>query len=217
MRHSRFGSGGNRLGEELMAHAFEFDESILDAAEKLFSEIGYDSTTLRMVSEVAGEGVDLRTHEGRVKQQLYRQVFARLYNIEMEQIQTAIRTNPKTIAGIHAAVDAFVDFIVDHPEYPALWRHRGLGDAADIQLSPQDYLSPLIVLLTSTRWEGVSADLDLRLLSWFVIWSSGAFAHDGFVDEAGRRVFPNNPQALHRFRNQLHEVLEALNRTGESR
>ncbi|QXJ23851.1 TetR/AcrR family transcriptional regulator [Actinomadura graeca] len=200
-----------------MARADEHDESILDAAEKLFAQIGYDSTTLRMISEVAGGDVTVTELEERGKQQIYRQVFSRLYNIELEQITSAVRDTSNTIEGIHAAVDAFLDFVVEHSALPSLWRHRGLGDAADVPFGQRDYLAPLLVVLTTTPWEGISPKLNLRFLAWVTVWTSGAFVHDGFVDETGTRVFYRDARALQSFRSQLHELWDALNGTDTPR
>ncbi|WP_067450411.1 TetR/AcrR family transcriptional regulator [Actinomadura macra] len=197
-----------------MTPRFDIDERILDAAEKLFSQIGYDLTTVKMISEVAE--VDLAVLGQTEKEQIYRQVFARLHHIETTQIVAAIKKSSNSIEGIHSAVDAFLDFIVAHPELPALWDQRGLGDAADIHLSPRDYPAPLMKILTTNPWEGIAADLDLRMLAWIIIWGAGRFAHNGFVDEDEQRVFPDNPDALRRFRNQIHEIVDALNKMDTS-
>ncbi|QXJ23826.1 TetR family transcriptional regulator [Actinomadura graeca] len=194
-----------------MTASYDIDDDILDAAGKLFSQLGYDSTTLKMISEVARVETTLLEEIGR--EQIYRQVFARLRDIETARIDAALSESTHGVEGIHRVIDAFFDFIVDHPQLPALWSHRGLGDATDVHLSLAEDPPPFIDVLTSTPWEGVAPDLDLRLLAWIVIWSIGTFVHNGFMDEDGRQVFPDDPHAVRRLREQLHKILDALNRT----
>ena len=103
-------------------------------------------------------------------------------------------------------VDAAVDFTVAYPEVNAVWGHRALKDAIDLDF-PDGFTPGLETALTSRTWTGVRDDVDFRFLAWTVIWQVMGFAGTGLPCETGRAHSDDSP-ALAYFRAQLHELID---------
>jgi len=185
----------------------ETDERVLEVAERMFAQLGYDGTTIEMIEDAVGPGSQRSELLRRGKQELYREVFTYLFKLSDDRMRTAAEKAPDDVEGVHYLVDEFFDFVLDHPEMPALWQQRGLLDAVDIDIPEDTYQPPLVTAMTFRRWHGVRPDLDVEFLAWIVMWSLGGFVHNGFPDESGLRRRAEDPAVLQRFREQLHELV----------
>ena len=188
------------------ADGTEADERVLNTAIRLFAELGYDATSLDLIAHAAGA----ETQESRLlrdgKPLLYRAVFDRFRTLEETYFETAAKDVPGDVEGVHRLVDAAVDFTVAYPEVNAVWGHRALKDAIDLDF-PDGFTPGLETALTSRTWTGVRDDVDFRFLAWTVIWQVMGFAGTGLPCEAGRAHSDDSP-ALAYFRAQLHELID---------
>lgn len=187
----------------------EMDERVLEAATKLFSELGYDTTTLAMIADVAGRGSAESDLLKSGKAEIYRAVFERCSTLEKAFFASAAECISYDAQGLHQLVDSFLDFSFDHLEISALWGHRVLKDAIDLDFPERTFTPPLEDMMTSHTWSGIREDLDMQFLAWTIIWMTTGFIGSGLPGEEGSRRRLDEPAAARYFRTQLHELLDA--------
>lgn len=187
-------------------HAEEH-ELVVEAAGRLFVQLGYDGTTLQMIGEVAGMSAQEIRRLGEDKQQLYLEVMNRYFDAEAAYMRGVMERVSPDIAGLHTLVDGYLDYSVAHPELRALWVHRWLQDAADVQ-DVEGLYRPLLAALVEMFKDAVRADYDLELGLWNIIWIVNGFIHVGIADPDGDRRFADHPPTLRRFRAYMHDMLE---------
>lgn len=182
-------------------------DRLVEAAARLFVQLGYDATTMQMIAATAGMDVPEAGRLAGSKQQLYLEVMRGLTADEAAYMGAAAREATPDVAGLHKIADSYLDFSVAHPELRALWVHRWLMDAADIQ-DVEALYRPLLDSTIAMFRGRVRGDYDLELGIWNIIWIVNGFIHVGIVDEKGRRRFADHPPTLRRFRAYLHDVIE---------
>ncbi|GLZ11716.1 hypothetical protein Acsp04_19510 [Actinomadura sp. NBRC 104425] len=180
----------------------EADEKVLVVATRLFAELGFDTTTLGMIADAVGKEAEESKLLRLGKRQIYRDAFARLHAMEMARLESAAREVPDGPEGVHHLVDAFTDFVTEHPEFPALWSQRSLKDAIDLRFPEREFPPPLLTVLTSRSWQGLRRDIDLELLSWMIIWTVSCYVFHSRVSE---QDFP-----FGNFRRRLHALLDQI-------
>ncbi|MES9606219.1 TetR/AcrR family transcriptional regulator [Actinomadura sp. NPDC000929] len=182
-------------------------ELVVEAAGRLFVQLGYDGTSLQMIGEVAGMSAQRVSRLAQDKRHVYLEVMTRYANAEAAHMRGVMARVPPDISGLVALVDSYLDYSVAHPQLRALWVHRWLNDAADVQDVEQLY-RPLIAAVVEMFRGAVRADYDLELGLWNIIWIVNGFVHVGVVDEEGIRRFADHPPTLRRFRAYMHDMLE---------
>lgn len=185
------------------------DERVLEAATKLFSELGYDATNLAMIADVVGrESVDSELLKSG-KAEIYLAVFERCSTLEKSFLAATAERISYDAPGLHQLVDCFLDFSFDHVEITALWGHRVLKDAIDIDFPRQFFTPPLEDMMTSHSWSGIREGLDMQFLAWTIIWMTTGFIGSGLPGEDESRLRLDQPAVARYFRTQLHELLDA--------
>ncbi|MEO3781910.1 TetR/AcrR family transcriptional regulator [Actinocorallia sp. B10E7] len=193
-------------------------DHILDVATRLFSRLGYDAITVRMIADSAGLDVATVTDQVGGKRELYIAVLERITGIEYDFLQQKVAEAEPGMAGMILLTDAYLDFCVEHPEVPALWMHRWLSDAADITELEERFSGKIQSLLLGAvskaigegeAYEG-EPPFDLELVGWTTVWCIHGFVQGGFMDEKGRTRRPQDPKALRRVRKHLHELVERM-------
>ncbi|GAA2286998.1 hypothetical protein GCM10010402_51060 [Actinomadura luteofluorescens] len=187
--------------------AQEERELVVEAAGRLFVQLGYDGTTLQMIGEVAGMSPPEISRLVGDKRQIYLEVMNRYYGAEAAHMRAVMERVPPDLPGLHTLVDRYLDYSVAHPEMRALWVHRWLRDAADVQ-DVESLYRPLIAAVVEMFRGAVRADYDLELGLWNIIWIVNGFIHVGIVDTDGERRFADHPPTLRRFRAYMHDMLE---------
>jgi AcrR family transcriptional regulator len=187
--------------------AAEERELVIEAAARLFVQLGYDGTTLQMIGEVAGMSAQQVARLVEDKQHLYLEVMTRYSKAESAYLRGVMERIKPDMAGLHALVDGYLDYSVAHPQLRALWLHRWLQDAADVQ-DVEGLYRPLLAALIEMFKDAVRPGYDLELGLWNIIWMVNGFIHVGIVDAEGVRRFADHPPTLRRFRAYMHEMLE---------
>src|SRR5690606_13339064 len=106
-------------------------DRLIGVATRLFAELGYDWTSMRMIADAAGVDPEQVTQAVGDKPELYQEVMARALRAEQEVVRSALRSATPGVQAALDLVDAYLDFNLAHPEYLSLWLHRWTGDAAD--------------------------------------------------------------------------------------
>jgi AcrR family transcriptional regulator len=184
-------------------------ERILEVATRLFAALGYDGTSTRMIAEAAGLNVATIAYHVGGKRDLYLAVMERAHLAERTALDRALAEIPPNREGLLALVDGYVDFCIARPEIPALWMHRWLSDAADIAHLEEQYVRPLIELVTGVARKVVADDVDVDYVVWTIVWCTHGFGCGGLLDTGGNRLGLDDPAAVARFRTQMRRVVAA--------
>ncbi|MFA1548441.1 TetR/AcrR family transcriptional regulator [Actinomadura chokoriensis] len=190
-----------------MASSDSGRERILDAATRLFSALGYDGTSTRMIAEAAGLNVATVAYHVGGKRDLYLAVMERAHETERAALEAAFATYTPDVKGLLDIVDAYADFCLSRPEIPALWMHRWLSDATDVAHLEEQYVRPLMQMVTDAARKIVPADVDVEYVVWTVIWATHGFGCGGVLDADGNRAGVNDPQAVARFRRNIRRIV----------
>lgn len=181
----------------------------MEVATRLFAALGYDGTSTRMIAEAAGLNVATIAYHVGGKRDLYLAVMERAHLAERTALDRALAEIPPNREGLLALVDGYVDFCIARPEIPALWMHRWLSDAADIAHLEEQYVRPLIELVTGVARKVVADDVDVDYVVWTIVWCTHGFGCGGLLDAGGNRLGLDDPVAVTRFRTQMRRIVAA--------
>lgn len=184
-------------------------EAILDAAERLFAERGYDATSLTDVGTAAGVSRGTPGYFFGSKEQLYRDVLERC----LERVRSAVRSGKeRTLASreppevvLAGAVGEYFDFISANPHFVRLLEREALDGGRQIATLPphleaaQEALGAIVTELALDPADQAEAQqllISMLALSWFhvvhaptVLRALGIRADEkAFLEERRRHV-----------------------------
>lgn len=191
---------------------------LMETATRLFAELGFDGTSMRLIAEAAGVDVDVLTAQVGDKTRLYREVMKRAYHIERDALEAAIAHFVPTVDGLIELADAYLDFYAGHPQILALWMHRWLGDAVDVTGLEERYSQPLVDMVIDAVRDQIPPDVDADQLLWVIVWSVYGFLSGGLQHLRAQLTGEPGPEwrhdidaaALNRFRAFLHTLIRRM-------
>ncbi|MFN8654473.1 MAG: TetR/AcrR family transcriptional regulator [Gemmatimonadales bacterium] len=153
---------------------------MLDAAERLFADRGYESTSLTEVGAAAGVSRGTPGYFFGSKEQLYRAVLERC----LERVRVAVRSGrERALASqespdvvLAGAVGEYFDFISDNPHFVRLLEREALSGAVHLKTLPphleatQEALGAIVSELAldpADRAEAEQLLVSMLALSWF--------------------------------------------------
>ncbi len=194
-------------------------DRVLDAATRLFSHLGYDTTTLQMIADSVGADLATVTGQAGNKREIYTAVMERAAEAEYASAVAASADLTLDLAGLIRLADAYLDFCLEHPEFPALIMQRWLWDAAEETDVEDRFLKPLhsiprgaIQRIFQERTGGGQPPFDLEIAEWTIVWCVNGFVQAGFRDEQGNRRSPQDPRVIRRFRAHMHQMIGRVTR-----
>ncbi|MBO0790471.1 MAG: TetR family transcriptional regulator [Ktedonobacteraceae bacterium] len=168
-------------------------KAILDAAEALFAEKGYDATSLQEISDRAGVTRGLPNYFFGSKEDLYRSVLERVFTLSLTQeLVTFVReqahqpgSTPEE--GLRIVIERIFDFFLTHPtfiritEWEALNGGRFLGNLPRLVTTLREAFQ---VLHEEIGWQSDAEQfiIDLTALCWFPIAQADTFLKPLGVD-----------------------------------
>jgi AcrR family transcriptional regulator len=171
-------------------------QSILDAAERLFAEQGFERTTLEQIGQAAGLSRGTPRYFFGPKEHLYRTVLARLFG-SLEQLARDIAHDAATSGGgltdlVAAAVRRRIDFLVTRPTFIKLQEREALSGSELLAMFPPQVqaLEVAIAAVQRTMPGSSREDAALAVLSVIAL-TSYAFAHPDLVQALG--LDPHHP------------------------
>ena len=108
-------------------------EHLLDTAEALFIQKGFDATSLKQVAENAGVTKGHLYYYYKTKQELFDAVLERYFRSYIKAFDFAIKGEKDVRARLHAAIDAYLDLIGANPDYPRLVQREVCSDSPNIK------------------------------------------------------------------------------------
>ncbi|MBA2681308.1 MAG: TetR family transcriptional regulator [Ktedonobacteraceae bacterium] len=194
--------------------------AILDAAEALFAQQGYEGTSLQEICDQAGITRGLPTYFFGSKEQLYQAVLERIFALSLthdllkllrEQAQQP-EANPEE--GLRIVIERLFDFFVTHPtfiritEWEALNGGRYLGDLPRLVTTLREAVQ---VLQEEARWH-IDAEqflIDLVALCWFPLAHADTFLKPLGVDRSDPDVLARRKEHVVQFLLAGHKSLTA--------
>ena len=158
-----------------MANAATASESdtattILQAADELFGEHGYDAVSIRDVTERAGVTKALVFYYFRSKEALFKRVLERYYEAHQRALEGSAAADLPPREHLHGVVDAYLDFISGNRRYPRLVQREVASRSAHLGII-QHGLAPLL-RWTERTLSGISpTDGPLAARHFFVTFS----------------------------------------------
>lgn len=95
-------------------------ERILDAADAVFGEVGFDAANVRTIAERAEVNKALVFYYYGSKEALFERVLERYYRAHQAALEGAIDPVRPVASQLHALIDAYLDFIDEHRQFPRL-------------------------------------------------------------------------------------------------
>jgi AcrR family transcriptional regulator len=170
------------LPRERERNADRSRELILDAAEQLFADRGYDATSLQDVGMAAGVSRGTPSYFFRSKDQLYHAVMARCF----AQVRSAVQTGrerarrsgepPEVVLG--GVVGDYFDFILAHPRFVRLLEREALDGGSRLsEVAPHvlavreavDAIAEELGLLGAGEDAARQLTLSILSLCWFPV------------------------------------------------
>lgn len=195
-------------------------DRILATATDLFAQRGYEATSTRAIADAVGLNIATVAYHVGSKPALYVEVMRRAHQAQRDAVVAAMKTlvecdpTPEaTRRGLHAFVDAYLDFCLRHPEVPALWMRRWLDEGEDVSAIEQEFAGPLVARVAEQVRSllvrgGLSGDLDIEMLVYSIVWTTHSFSRAGLVDASGTRQDPSSLAMMDRFRAHIHRVVD---------
>ncbi len=150
---------------------------ILEAADQLLGEVGYDGASMRDVAARAGVNKALVFYYFSSKADLFERVLERYYQAHIRALTLAHEDSEGSLpadadapARLHHLIDAYFDFIVDNQRYPRLIQQLVAGSDDHYELIQRN-LSPLFAHITTLLAEITPAAGALAARHFFVTFS----------------------------------------------
>lgn len=185
----------------------EIPASALDTASRLFGEIGYDGVTQEMLTASGIEPTALAAAGGKVG--LYRAVMRAIFDRQLARIRAVLHEVNPTPEGICRVADTYLDFCIENPVAVALWTHRLLRDASDIQDLEENYIFPLRQLIFGA-FKDQPMQTAPELLMATIVWCIHGFVARGMYAGDGTIVGIDDPAAIARMREHLHQLIRQM-------
>jgi TetR/AcrR family transcriptional regulator len=105
----------------------ETAQRILQAADELLVEAGFDGLSMSAVARAAGVNKALVFYYFSTKAQLIERVLQRYYSAHLQALEQALNTGGTLRDRFHRLVDAYLDFMDENRRYPRLVQQQTAG------------------------------------------------------------------------------------------
>lgn len=185
-------------------------QRVIDCATRLFGELGYDGTSLQLISDSLGVSSSKIIEIAGDKYALYMEVMDQAFDAERAMLEAAVAQAGAGRAAVHDIVDGYLDFHVANPHNRALWAQRSVADAADISELEDRYVRPLFKLVARRIRDVVPPDVDTYCLLGTMVWCVHGFLGSGLFNRSRGMRKADDPVAVESFRAHLHVLMERL-------
>ena len=196
-------------------------DRILREATLLFAEHGYHGVSTRAIAQAAGLNVSTVNYHTGSKEELYRQVFHRLFLQEYDiisrlagYVDSEVVHDPAALRDqLRRLIDALVDMTLEHPEVPRLWVRRWLEREFHFEDIEVEYSLPIYEmvrdLLERARQAGTirGPGPDLRLFMISFTWMLYGYFTGGPIAWNIAEADPFDPDQIAAFRVFLHDYV----------
>ena len=108
------------------------EQRILEAADSLFGEAGYEATSVQQVADRAEVNKALVFYYFRSKERLFEQVLQRYYDSHRVALAAALVGDDGLCSRLHRMIDAYLDFMLANVGYARLVQGQLAGEGAHV-------------------------------------------------------------------------------------
>lgn len=119
-------------------------ENILKAAEELFGAQGFDRISVRDIANAAGVNKALIFYHFNSKDELFETVLLKYFADHQTALSGAWAVEGDVRIRLHAVIDAYIDFMVEHHAWPRLVQQISATQHKDFLPIVQKGLLPLV-------------------------------------------------------------------------
>jgi len=94
------------------------EEHILNVARKVFTENGYDGTSMQMIADEAGINKSLLHYYYRNKEKLFREIFAKVFSLFIPHLGVIFMSDMTLEEKINAFAERYIDVFIENPLIP---------------------------------------------------------------------------------------------------
>jgi AcrR family transcriptional regulator len=144
-------------------------QTILDAAETLFSKYGFDATSTREIAEEAGANVAMISYYFGSKENVLNAIVERYSNEIIAQLTKVYNPNLPANERLDKMIDAYLSCCYDHPD-PVIIAHREMGvnlrpDLQDtIQCTFTKVREMVSQIIVDGQSDGIFRDVDVHMM-----------------------------------------------------
>jgi AcrR family transcriptional regulator len=167
----------------------ETPTAVLRAARQLFAERGYEGTSIRAITALAGANLGAVTYHFRTKERLYEAVLEGVTGPLLVRLREAAAASSSPLGGIEAVIRSVLEHRHRNPDWPSLMLHELALDRtlpAPVRRTMQEVFQIVSGLVRRGQEEGSIVDGDPMLLALSIISQPLYFAlvqrrlHDAF-------------------------------------
>lgn len=193
-----------------MAH--DTADRILDAADTLFGDVGFDGVSVRDVAERADVNKASVFYYYNSKAELFQNVLERYYEHQHAALQEAFdRTEGPVRDRMHRMMDAYLDFVIENHRYPRLVQNILTSDSEQISFIRRS-LAPMFDWVKENFSEVAPLDGPLAARHFFVTISGAVLTYftyrAGLEEEWGGDMMSDD--ALEERREHLHWLIDVF-------
>jgi AcrR family transcriptional regulator len=184
---------------------------ILEAADELLGEVGFDAASIARVARRADVNKALVFYYFGSKESLFQQVLERYYQAHQRALASAFADDGPLRDRLHRMMDAYFDFIVANDRYPRLVQQLVASGDRHLELVQRN-LAPLFQWITEALSEIAPADGPLAARQFFVTFSGTVINYFTYspVLAAMWGDDPTSEQALAERRDHLHWLVDTI-------
>lgn len=191
--------------------------AILDAADEVLAEVGFDAMSMRAVAERAGVNKALVFYHYGNKAQLFEYVLERYYHAHQDALAGALGEAGSSEDRLHSLIDVYFDFIDENRRYARLIQHQ-VSSAGAAELIKKN-LAPFYKWTESILSEFLPTDGPLAARHFYITFSGmviNYFTYGPLLAEVWGSD-PMSPANIEERREHLHwmadKILEGVQRT----
>lgn len=195
----------------------ETAKAILEAADRLLTEVGYEGLSTRAVATRARVNNALVFYHFGTKQALVERVIARYYERHLAALEAAMGQGGPLRERLHRVIDAYVAFIDENRRFPRLVQHQ-LAGPEPFRERIQENLAPLF-RWTGRALEGLAPELGPASARHLFVTISAAVVNYYTYAEALTPIWGSDPLSaagVDERRAHLHWLIDAILRALEA-
>jgi len=186
-------------------------DKILDAADEVLAEVGYDGASVRLVAERAGVNKALVFYHFESKGALFDRVLERYYEAHLAALKNAFTGAGTVQERLHRVLDAYLTFMQQNRRYPRLVQQILSGNGAKSAVVERN-LTPMYRWVRDALSELTPKVGPLAARQFFISFSSlvtGYFTYAPALEEAWEGD-PLSEAALAERAGHLHWLMDRM-------
>jgi AcrR family transcriptional regulator len=185
-------------------------QEVIDVATRLFSELGYDGTSVRLIADAMGVTPAAIAEAAGDKRAVYLEVMRQAFEAERVMLDEVLSVTEPGRSAVHDMIDAYLDFHLAHPHNRLLWAHRWVADAADISELEDRYARPLLHLAARQIRDAVPPDVNPYYVLGTMVWCVHGYLGSGVLQRSPGMRRSDDPRAIASFRAHMHVMIDKL-------